>query len=557
MSASLLPKKEAADLFCGAGGTSAGLLKAARQMNQRVRLLAINHWPTAISTHSLNHRNVRHRCDSLEAIDPREEVPGGFLHLLCASPECTHFSNAAGGRPRNAQSRATARYILKWATDLRVDNILIENVREFMSWGPLDDHGKPIKKYAGKYFKKFLEDLRGLGFNLEHRILCAADYGDPTTRERFFLIARRKKKIVWPDITHISTDEWKRGCGLKKWKPARDIIDWSLRGKSIFKDGRPRLCANTMKRIAAGLRKFGGPNAEPFLVMLRGTSEAHLDSSIRSVQAPAPGLCAGGNHIGLAEPFVLHTTHHGADRIHSPDNPLPTVTGAHRGEMALVEPIIIGQHGGATPRSTKKPLPTVAGKGAISLTEPVVNPIEPFILPREGFFRGNAARSLDQPMQTITGSHNTGYLIEPKLTSPVHHPSYPDPIVVQTDQTGGNGIYARSVDDPLYTVVSQQNMALVEPFIVQYYGTGHADSVDEPLATVTTKDRFLLVEPRTGRAVAELDILFRMLQPHELAAAMSFPRGYAFTGTKEEQVKQIGNAVPVELAAALCRVLLN
>lgn len=308
-----------ADLFCGAGGTSTGILEACSDLGRSVDLLAVNHWPTAVNTHTLNHPGVRHLCESLETINPVKAVGGNRLNLLSASPECTHHSLAAGGRPKNEQSRATAWHVCRWASDLTIENILIENVREFQNWGPLGANGKPLKKRKGETFNAFLNALRSMGFNVEHRVINAADYGDPTSRRRLIILARRGKTVVWPTISHGIADMI--SPELKPYRTAREIIDWSLKGKSIFRRARP-LSTNTMRRIAAGLRKFGGVNAEPFLVMLYGTNDG------RSVDRPAPTVTANGGHIGLAEPFITHITHHGPRNQHSVDSPVPTITAA-------------------------------------------------------------------------------------------------------------------------------------------------------------------------------------------------------------------------------------
>ncbi len=192
----------AADLFAGAGGASNGLVRAAAALGLDVDLLAVNHWPIAVETHSRNHPTVRHMCESVERIEPREVVPGGRLHLLMAGPECTHFSTARGGRPVNAQSRATAWSILKWAQELYIDTIIIENVPEFRSWGPIGANQKPLKSKRGETFRAFLTALRSLGYTVEDKILNAADYGDPTTRQRLFIMARRgRHKVSWPAPT--------------------------------------------------------------------------------------------------------------------------------------------------------------------------------------------------------------------------------------------------------------------------------------------------------------------------------------------------------------------
>lgn len=480
---------QAVDLFCGAGGTSTGLLKAAKRRGLRLQLVAINHWPTAINSHSLNHPGVRHICEELDRIRPREVIPRGRLQLLAASPECTHHSQARGGKPINDQSRATAWHVLNWADKLSIDNLLIENVPEFQTWGPLGKNSRPLKKEKGKLFDAFIHSLRALGYTVDWRVLCCADYGDATTRQRLFILARRGQPVVWPDRTH--------GPGLPlPHRPARDIIDWSLEGKSIF-GRKKKLSPNTIRRIAAGLKKFGGPAAEPFLIMLYGTGSA------RSVDRPLPAVTAQGGHFALCEPIT---------------------------------PFVLGQQSGSVPRSVDKPVPTISTGGAIALVEPFVTH-----LTHHG---GDRLHSVDQPLPTVTGAHRGELaLVQPFITGVTH-------------SCRQNNVH--SVDRPMPTLTTAKGgeYALVQPFITKYYGTGAAVSVDEPLDTVTTKDRFLLVEPVSRAPVAALDIRLRMLQPHELAAAMSFPPGYHFTGTKEDQVKQIGNAVPTETAAALAAALL-
>ena len=279
----------AADLFCGAGGTSTGLSQACEAAGINVDLLAVNHWTVAIDTHSRNHPEARHLCESLDNVDPRKVIPGGRLNLLVASPECTHHSNARGGKPMSDQSRASAWHILRWAEALYIDNILIENVREFMNWGPLGVDGRPMKSKRGQTFQAFLAGLRSLNYDVDYRVLNAADYGDPTTRERLFVMARKRpRRVRWPEPTHRPASEEPNLFGKKlPWRTAREVIDWNLPGTSIFHRKRP-LSPTTIARIAAGLRKFGGLAAEPFLVMLYGTGKT------RSVNDPLPTVTAGG-----------------------------------------------------------------------------------------------------------------------------------------------------------------------------------------------------------------------------------------------------------------------
>lgn len=224
----------AADLFCGAGGASTGLLRACRALEVDVELLAVNHWPVAVQTHRLNHPHVKHLCEAVERIDPRDAVPGGRLHLLLAGPECTHFSTARGGRPVNPQSRASAWHIIKWAQELYIDTILIENVPEFRTWGPVGVNGKPLKAKKGETYRAFFEVLRSLGYRVEDRILNAADYGDPTTRQRLFIIARRgRHQVRWPAPTHSKSGVASLFGTTKPWKPARDIIDCAIIGDAV------------------------------------------------------------------------------------------------------------------------------------------------------------------------------------------------------------------------------------------------------------------------------------------------------------------------------------
>lgn len=515
----------AADLFCGAGGASVGLRRACKRLGLPLELLAINHWPIAVETHTLNHPGVRHMCEAVERIDPRKAVPGGRLNLLIAAPECTNHSRARGGRPINDQSRATAWHILKWAQELYIDRIIIENVEEFREWGPVGANHKPLKSRRGETFRAFLEALRSLGYKVEDRVLNAADFGDPTTRKRLFILATRgRKAITWPTPTHSKTGDPTLFGKTKRWRPARDVIDWSVESRSIFSRKKP-LSPKTMARILAGLERFGGKEMEPFLVVLRNNCGA------RSLERPVPALAAGGQHVGLVEPFLLHITH-GQDtgRVHSVENPIPTITTAHRGEIALCESFVLGQHGGAALRPVGQPLPTITTDGAIAL-------IEPFLVGYHSEREGEPRRvhQLDEPLPTQS-TENRFAVVEPFILA-----------------TGSNGA-PRHVDEPTPTIVGAASQSLVEPFISSYYGTQNISPVSAPIPTITTKDRFALVLPVVnGRA---LDIRLRMLKPHELARAMSFGDDYKFAGNQGDQVKQIGNAWGCSVGEALCEAQL-
>jgi DNA (cytosine-5)-methyltransferase 1 len=498
----------AADLFCGAGGTSQGLLMAANDMGADLMLVAVNHSNIAIETHSMNHSYAEHVCNGLDNVDPRKLVPSGHLHILCASPECTHHSNARGGKPMSDQSRSSAWHILRFAEALYVDNILIENVPEFRSWGPLGHNGRPMKSKKGHLFEQFIHSLKALGYKVEWRILNCADYGDPTTRERLFIIARRgNRKIRWPEPTHVPPKTLENP-GLfaeerKPWRTARDIIDWSIPSQSIFDRKKP-LCNNTLRRIEAGLKRFHGIDLDlrrcfledlrPFLIVFRNNQDAI------SLDVPVPTLTTSGANFGLIQPFLVpnFTERDGQiPRVHSIHEPVPTITS--HGAGALVLPFLLGQQSCAAPRSVNEPTCTVATAGAISLVSPFLIAVN-----HGGTSKGGRSRSLNVPLSTVTGSLGD---------------------------------------------------ALVQPFLIEYYGTLNMSSVDSPVPTATTKERFGLVEASVTRF--RLDIRFRMLQPRELARAQGFPDTYKFSGSKKDVVKSIGNAVPPGTAKALVLELLR
>lgn len=511
----------AADLFCGAGGTSQGLLMAANKINADLELLAINHWSVAIDTHSLNHPEATSLCTGVDVVDPLKLVPGGRLDVLCASPECTHHSVARGGKPMNDQSRASAWHILRWAQVLYIDSLIIENVPEFQSWGPLGANGRPMKSKRGALFQQFIESLKALGYRVEYRVLNCADYGDPTTRRRLFVIARRgNKQISWPEPTHIPASQL-RTVGLfketrKAWRSAREIIDWTLPSKSIFERKRP-LADKTLLRIQAGMKKFCGMDVDlkkcfaedlrPFLVVLRGTGTS------ASVDDPLQTVTANGNHYGLVEPFMMATDQTGRanaavrsadspvatlvtkanqaviepfllphprenDQPHSVDRPLRTVTSSSC-DLSLCEPFIVPQFGGADPRSVNRPL------GTLTTTSRGVGLVEPFITTAGGAEgQGRRPQSLRETLGTVL-TNDRRVLVEPFIL-------------------GQQSCSApRSVDDAVPTIATAGAVSLTQPFLTHYRGdhAGKEDGakrssgLDSPLPTQDTSNRFGLAEP--------------------------------------------------------------
>jgi DNA (cytosine-5)-methyltransferase 1 len=448
------------DLFAGAGGTSTGLVAAAKSVSSRVNLTAINHNRKALETHKVNFPWATHILTELQYVDPAEVVPEGRLDGLVASPECTFFSRARGGKPIRPQDRASPWYLGRWIHKLDVPWVLIENVPEITRWGPLDSLGRPEAAGSGQYFKLWIHMFRKAGYSFDYRILNAADYGDATSRKRFFAIARKDgTPITWPVPTHSR----KPAGSMRKWRSAREIIDFSVHGESIFTRKRP-LSANTMKRIIAGLRKFSSSELRPFIVLLE-----------HSLLSPE-------------------------NRIRDIDLPLPAITGAHGGAFAIAEP---------------------------------------FLLPVEGIYRGNTAKPVDDPLGTIT-QRGYGGFVEPYI---VENKGYADAI---------------NIESPVPTITGKPGLYLVEPYLIEYYGNGNARTIEEPIPTIPTHDRFALIQPGfmiDGREY-RLEILYRMLKPRELASAMGFPSQYQFIGTQQDQVKQIGNAVAVNMARSLISSLI-
>jgi DNA (cytosine-5)-methyltransferase 1 len=471
-----------ADLFCGAGSLSMGAHDALVELGYAPTFVAVNHWPVAIETYRSNHAGARAHCVTLDAAFPAQLVPEGRLDLLMAGIECTYFSRARGGKPINDQQRMSAWHVVRWCTELRVKRLLLENVPEFQDWGPVDPRtGKPIRSRKGEYFRAWWAALQAIGFKrLESRVLNCADYGDATTRERLFIMGwTDDKPLPWPAPSHA------RGGSLfdaQPWRSARDVIDWSIPGRSIFDRKRP-LAPKTLARIAAGIVKFKWP--QPFIVVLR----QHCDA--RGIDLPLPAITAGGTHLGLAQPFVL------------------------------------SQASGGAPREVAEPLPTVPGAGAHAL-----------LAPYYGSGSGETCTSVDLPLPTATTKARFG------LVMPVTH------------NCGGNR--ARGVDEPLPTITTAKRGELA--FITASFGerptqAPRVHSVDEPTPTICATGHTNLV--RAGR---QHDILFRMLEPHELAAAMSIStpeRPYHFTGNKTEVVRQIGQAVPRRTGRALARALMG
>ncbi|MFA5378061.1 MAG: DNA cytosine methyltransferase [Dehalococcoidia bacterium] len=463
------------DMFCGSGGESQGIDWSAKKAGVKIEMFAINHWQRAIETHRANFPAAEHICRDVRDIDPSSLMDGRKIALLWASPACTHFSVARGGKPCDDQSRVTPFTVLDWLDKLTVDRVIIENVPEFRSWGALDETThRPVPERKGETFDAFIGMIRSLGYSVDWQVLNAADFGAQTTRRRLFIQAVRTgsgKSILWPEPSHaqISPNSTltKR---LPAWVPARDIIDWSLPTQIIDERKKP-LVENTMKRILRGIEKYWGPYAEPFLVRYNGGEDT--------------------------EQYV--TTTNDPERRKSRLGPDGSTGAPARGESRR-----IGGNCG----------------------------VQPLVMHIGQTSSKGRTRSINEPLATVV-TKEEACLIEP-LIMPYRSQSKVRP----------------ASESPIPTLVTFGWIGVVEPLILEYYGNGGCHKISETIPVIPTRDRFALITPE--RVTPEnVRIGFRMLKPHELSAAQSFPRDYIFTGNRGEIVKQIGNAVCPLMAEAL------
>lgn len=489
------------DSFAGGGGASFGIELALGRSPD----VAINHDAEAIALHAANHPHAKHYREDVWKVDPHEATQGRPVGLMWLSPDCKHFSKAKGGKPVSKRVRGLAWVAVRWAAAVRPRVIVLENVEEFTTWGPvLVDTQRPCPDRKGMHFRAFRRKLERLGYVVDYRMVRACDFGAPTIRRRLFLIARCDgQPIVWPAPTHGPNRPL-------PWRTAAECIDWSIPCPSIFTRKRP-LAVNTLKRVAAGLRRYVLENARPFIVQVQNASSGDAPISI--------------------------------------DRPLRTVTAHPKGGgFALVAPTLIqtgyGEREGQAPRApgVEKPLGTViAGGGKHAL-------VAAFLAKHYGERKPTEvqAASLFDPMPTVTSvDHNA--VVASSLVA----------------LRGGDLSHQHgdALDAPLRTIsAGGTHHAEVRAFLVAYYGNERdGGSLFDPVRTVTSKERFGLVTV-DGQDYAIGDIGMRMLAPRELFRAQGFPDSYRidveFNGkpmTKTAQVRMCGNSVVPQVACAIVR----
>lgn len=497
-------------LFAGGGGTCTGLKMA----TGRSPYVAINHNPKAIAMHKANHPETKHYVEDVHDVDPVDALDGQECGALWLSPDCTFHSKARGGKPfrdrdRARRVRGLAWIAQRWAKAVKPAVIFMENVEELQDWGPLGADNRPDPDRKGETFKKWVAQLRNLGYEVQWRELRACDYGSPTSRKRLFVVARRDgKPIRWPIPTH--------GKGRSKpYRAAAEFIDFSLPAASIFLTpaeakawgklhGRsaPRrpLADKTMARIARGIEKFV---------------------------------------LKAAEPFIVPVTHGGGEgRCYAATEPIKTITGAHRGEFAIVAPTLIqtsyGERKGQAPRilDIHDPLGTVVAGG-------IKHSLVTAFLAKHNGGHEATGQQLTLPADTIC-TRDQKALVAAHL------------LKFQQNSIG------QDPRSPIDTVMAgATRYAAVCAFLLRYNGTSEAQGLWNPITTIDTTDRFAIVMVH-GVPHVIVDITMRMLTPRELFGCTGFPADYVIDEvadgvvlTAEEQVHMCGNAVPPDMAAAL------
>ena len=551
------------DLFCGAGGTSTGVERARIHGKKCARVIAcVNHDKNAIASHAANHPQALHFTEDIRTLDltelkkhtaaERQKNPDALL-VLWASLECTNFSKAKGGQPRDADSRTLAEHLFRYIEALTPDYIYIENVEEFQYWGDLDEHGKPISKDAGRLYMQWVFNVCHYGYNFEKRLLNAADYGARTSRTRFFgIFAKQGLPTAWPEATHC-----KGGCksdlfgnSLKPWNAVRDVLELDNEGESIFTRKAP-LVERTLERIYAGLIKFVAGGKEAFIVKYNSWSKGGKYVA-PDIDEPCPTVSTQ-NRLGVAKVQFLSKQFSGdpAGKNVSIDEPSGAIT--CKDHHALVGASFIDAHyGNGFVRSLDEPAPTLTCKDRFSLVTSRFFANE--------YSGGGQIASIDTPSPAITtipkmklvsvergkwlmntNFNNVGSSIEdpaPVITANRKHHYLMNP---QYASKGGD------IDKPCFTLIAR--MDKMPPYLIT--------TKEGEVAVVVYKDDTPAMQ-RIKEFMAIygiVDIKMRMLNIPELKRIMGFGTDYTLIGTQTEQKKYIGNAVEVNMSRVLCEAL--
>lgn len=536
------------DLFCGAGGTSTGVEAARVNGEKCAKVIAcVNHDANAIASHAANHPDAMHFTEDIRTLKlsplvahverKRTEHPEAKV-VLWASLECTNFSKAKGGQPRDADSRTLAEHLFRYIEVLNPDYIQIENVEEFMSWGDVDEQGKPVSKDRGRSYVKWCNKIQRYGYTYDYRLLTAADFGAYTTRRRYFgQFAKKGLPLTWPQPNHakVRRVEVKQPelftfqHQLKPWKAVREVLDLEDEGPSIF-DRKKLLVDSTLERIYAGLIKFVAGGKEDFLIKYNSMSQRGTYNA-PGLDEPCPTIAAQ-QRLALAKVHFLSKCYSG-----SPEDKNIPIEGP-AGSITTIDhhAFISAHYGNGYNHSIDEPARTVTVKDRFELVTPRFLDMQ--------FGTGRCA-SIEAPAWTVTGNPKHAlvtcrqYLLNPQFNSP-----------------------GRSIEDPCFTLIARMDKR--PPYLV----TPIIDTNGVPLPSFIRRiggkyvyeiyptDTPMMVRIKEFMAMYNvMNVMMRMLKILELKRIMGFPDDYVLCGTQSEQKKYIGNAVEVNMARSLCETL--
>lgn len=549
------------DLFCGAGGTSTGVEKATIHGEKCAKVIAcVNHDPNAIASHAANHPEAVHFTEDIRTLElsplllhlqkKKAEYPNAYV-VLWASLECTNFSKAKGGMPRDADSRTLAEHLFRYIEAIAPDYIQIENVEEFMSWGDMDEHGHPISKDKGRLYMKWIQKVQKYGYDYAYRILNSADYGAYTSRKRFFdQFAKKHLPIAFPEATH--SKEGDRGLfgSYQKWKPVKDVLDFKDEGESIFGRKKP-LVEKTLERIYAGLIKFvAGMSQKEFSAFLVRYNTVRPQDTVTSVERPC-GVITTENRFAVTQVHFLSKQYSGnpADKNISVDGPAGTLTCIDHHALVSTE-FLSAYYGNGYETPVDKPCPTIPTKDRFQKVKPcfldmqygngtpssvdapaptaTTNPKYQLVTADHWLMDtsfNNFGSSIEEPSRVITANRKWHYLMNPQFAS-----------------KGG------SIDNPCFTLIAR--MDKMPPYLISTE-KGIGIEVYETDSPMTKKIKEFMA------MYCIVDIKMRMLKISELKRIMGFPVDYVLKGSQSEQKKFIGNAVEVGMARVLCEALCN
>lgn len=601
------------DLFCGAGGTSTGVDKARVYDQSCARVIAcVNHDANAIASHAANHPEALHFTEDIRILDLTELYKCIKLNkiqytkakvVLWASLECTNFSKAKGGQPRDADSRTLAEHLLRYIYMLEPDYIQIENVEEFMSWGDLDENGKPISKTNGKQYHKWISDVKNYGYEYDFRILNAADYGAYTSRKRFFgIFAKDNLPIVFPKPTHCKGGSRDLFSNLKQWKPVKECLDFSDEGESIF-DRKKDLVEASLDRIMSGLIKFVAGGKDKWLLKYNSVNKETRKHNPPGIDEPCPTVSCQGRlgliqttflskyysghpeskNISIEEPAhtVTARDHHSLIQANflskyysgNPDQmnysvEQPAATLRTKDSQSLISTCFLSSYyGNGSVHSVEAPSPTVTTKDRLSFIHPDFIP-KHFI---DQQFGQSKAASVDKPLGALTANPKYNlvqcdkWIMNTNFGNVGSSIEEPSPVItanrkwhyLMNPQFKSKG---SSVEHPCFTLIARMDKA--PPYLVEISNESHhIPSFIKIIDNTVIYEIYEEDSPKT-KEIKEfmalygiLDIKMRMLRIPELKMIMGFPKDYILLGTQADQKKFIGNAVEVNMARCMCEAL--